>query len=93
MQPKTFLYSVRIAAVTGVFAAGFLCGTMTEQKAHAQLGEVGGDLLKRAAGSGGIIGTAAQLGTTITDMQKQIDGLQNNLGVLKKIKTSLMGTK
>ena len=91
MQPKTILYGVRVAMVTGIFAAGFLCGSLTEHTANAQLGDVGGEVMKKATGSGGIIGSAAQLGTTISDMQKHIDGLQNNLGVLKKIKTSLGG--
>jgi hypothetical protein len=93
MERKTMLYAVRVGMVTGIFAAGFLCGSMTEQSANAEMKEVGQEIMKRAAGSGGIVGSVAQLGTTIGDMEKQIDGLQKNLGVLKKVKTSLSGVK
>jgi len=34
---------------------------------------------------------AAQLGEAIVDMQKHVDGLQKNIDVLKKVKTSLGG--
>ena len=90
MKPK-ILYVVRVAVVAGIFAAGFLCGSMTEHNANAQLGDVGGELMQKAAGGGGLVGSAAQLGTTISDMQKHIDGLQTNIGVLKKVRTSLTG--
>ena len=51
MQPKTILYGVRVAMVTGIFAAGFLCGSLTEHTANAQLGDVGGEVMKKATGS------------------------------------------
>ena len=92
MERKTMLYTVRVGLVTGIFAAGFLCGSLTGQSADAQMGDLGGELMKRAAGSGGIVGKAAQLGTTITEMEKQVNGLQKNLDILKKIKTSLGGS-
>ena len=92
MERKTVLYTLRVAMVTGIFAAGFLCGSVTEQReANAQMKELGQEMLNRAAGSGGILGSAAQLGTTIVEMEKQVDGLQKNLGVLRKIKAALGG--
>ncbi len=91
MSRKTILYSVRVGMVAGIFAAGYLCGSLTEHSANAQMGEIGGELMQKAAGSGGILGTAAQLGTTISDMEKNISGLQNNLETLKKVKTALGG--
>jgi len=92
MERKTVLYTLRVAMVTGIFAAGFLCGSVTEQReAIAQMKELGQEMLNRAAGSGGILGSAAQLGTTIVEMEKQVDGLQKNLGVLRKIKAALGG--
>jgi len=91
MDRKTVVNSVRVAMVTGIFAVGFLCGSVTHRSANADMSELGGELLNRAAGSGGIIGTAAQLGVAITDMEKQVNGLQKNLTVLKKIKTTLGG--
>jgi hypothetical protein len=78
-----------------VFAAGYLCGTVSEQRAVADMkdlgGAVGGAVVKEAAGSGGAVGSAAKLGTAITDMQTQVDGLQRNLETLKGIKTALGG--
>ncbi len=57
----------------------------------AELGSaVGGEAVKEAAG-GGAIGQAAKLGTAITDMQSQVDGLQKNLETLKAIKGVLGG--
>ncbi len=91
MKPRTKLYSVRVGMVTGIFAVGFFCGSLTGRSANAQFGDVGGELMQKATGSGGIIGSAAEMGTTISDMEKHIDGLQKNLGVLKKIKTALGG--
>jgi hypothetical protein len=94
MESKTRLYSIRVAVVTGIFGAGFLCGSFTQQRtAEAQMGEIGSGLMQKATGSGGAIGTVAKLGTTISDMEKQLNGLQKNLGVLKTIRSALGGGK
>jgi hypothetical protein len=85
------LYSVRIGVVTVIFAAGFVSGSMTQHNANAGLEDLGGDMLKKAADSGGPLGAAAQLGTTITDMEKHISGLQKNLDTVKKVKGMLGG--
>jgi hypothetical protein len=74
--------------VAVVFTAGYLCGSLTEQRsANAQMGE----LMKRATEGGGILGSAAQLGTTISDMEKNVSGLQKNLDTLRKVKAALGG--
>jgi hypothetical protein len=91
MSSKTILYSIRIGAITAIFSAGFICGSMTQHNANAQLEGLGGDLLKQAAGSGGAIGSIAQLGTAITDMEKNVSGLQKNIDTLKKVKSALSG--
>jgi hypothetical protein len=91
MNCKSIGYTARIGVVTAVFAAGFLCGSVTQHSANAGLADLGGDLMKSAADNGGPLGTAAQLGTTITDMQKNIDGLQKNLETIKKVKAILGG--
>ena len=91
MSRNTILYSARIGIVTAIFSAGFLCGSLTQHSANAQLGELGGEMLKKAAGSGGTLGSIAQLGTTITDMEKNVSGLQQNIDMLKKVKTALGG--
>lgn len=91
MTRKSVLYSVRIGVVTVIFAAGYLCGSTTQHNANAGLEELGGDMMKKAADSGGALGSAAQLGTTVTDMEKNISGLQKNLETIKKVKSMLGG--
>jgi hypothetical protein len=92
MERRAILYSVRVGIVTGIFATGFLCGSLTQQhNADAQMGELGGQLMEKAAGGGGILGTAAKLGTSITEMEKHVTGLQKNIDILKKIKASMGG--
>lgn len=91
MSRKAILYSVRIAIIAGIFSAGFLCGSLTQHSANAQLGDLGGELLKKAGESSGPLGSVAQLGTTISDMEKHVSGLQKNIDTLKKVKAALGG--
>jgi hypothetical protein len=77
---------LRLGAAAGIFAAGFLCGSLTQRKAEAQLG----DAMKKAAGSGAL-GPVGDLGSAILDMQQHVDGLQKNLDTLKKVKSALGG--
>jgi len=91
MTRKSTLYSVRIGVISFIFAAGYLCGSMTQHNANAGLDDLGGGLMNKAADSGGLLGSAAQLGTTITDMEKHISGLQKNLDTIKKVKSMLGG--
>ena len=91
MSHKTILYSVRIGVVTVVFSAGYLCGSLPQHSANAQMGEFGGEMLKKATESGGSLGSVAQLGMAITDMEKHVSGLQQNIDTLKKVKTMLGG--
>ncbi len=89
MSRKAMLYSVRIGIVTVIFSMGYLCGSLTQHSANADWSDVGGAALKEVAGSGGAAGSVVQLGTTITDMEKHVNGLQQNLDTLKKVKASL----
>jgi hypothetical protein len=89
MERKTMMYGVRVAAVSAIFGVGFLCGSVTQKNADAQMGDIGSDMMKKAAGSGGMLGSAAELGTSINEMQQHVNGLQKNLEVLKKIKGAL----
>ena len=91
MSSKTIRYSVRVGIVTVIFSVGFLCGSLTQHKADAQMGEFGGEMLKKAAESGGTLGSVAQLGTAISEMEKHVSGLQQNIDTLKKVKTALGG--
>ncbi len=82
-------------AMLTVFGAGYICGAVTQRAAIADMngvgGAVGGAMMKQAGESGGALGTAAKLGTSISDMQEQVNGLQKNLEVLKQIKSALGG--
>ncbi|HJV36246.1 hypothetical protein [Geomonas sp.] len=91
MSGKAMFYGLRVAVVTVIFSAGYLCGSLNSHPAHADMGDLGGELMQKAAGSGGMIGNVAQLGTAITDMEKHVSGLQQNIDTLKKVKTALGG--
>jgi hypothetical protein len=86
---------VQVGVMLSVFAAGYLCGTVSERRAVADMADVGsavgGAAMKEAAGTGGPLGQAAKLGTAITDMETQVNGLQKNLDTLKTIKSALGG--
>ena len=80
----------RIAVLGSVFAAGWLGGSVSQRTATAQMPGVG-DAMKMAEGQGGALGAAAKLGTAITDMQTNVEGLQKNLDALKTIQKALGG--
>src|SRR5262245_40723543 len=82
---------IRIGLTAVVFAGGFLCGSLSQRSADAQLKELGGQAVEKAAGSGGALGQAAKLGTSIVEMQQNVDSLQKNLDNLKQIKAALGG--
>lgn len=90
MAQATFAHTIRVAVVSAVFATGFLCGTLTQRSADAQMDKLGG-VMKDAAGAGGALGAGTQLGTSIVEMQQHVSGLQKNLDTLNKIKASLGG--
>lgn len=73
------------------FAAGFMCGTLGSRPAQAQMGEMGAEMMKKAGEQGGTLGSAAKLGTTISDMQKNVTELQKSLETLNEVKAALGG--
>ncbi len=81
----------RIGAMVAIFAAGWLCGAVTQRNAHAQLGDVGKSVMDKAGEQGGALGAAAKLGTSIGDIQKNLDALQKNVDTLKSIQSLLGG--
>ena len=95
MMTSALKRGAQVAAILGIFGTGYLCGTVTERQAIADMkdlgGAVGGAVVGEATGSGGAIGQAAKLGTAITDMEGQVSGLQKNLETLKMIKGALGG--
>ncbi len=76
--------------LVGTFALGFVCGSVSQQRADAQVKELGGSLLKEAAGSGAL-GSVGELGTSIIEMQDHVSGLQKNIDTLKKVQAALTG--
>jgi len=82
---------LRIGAIVAVFATGWLCGAVSQRTAEAQLGEVGKAVMDKAGEQGGSLGAAAKLGTSISDIQTNLDALQKNVDTLKTIKSLLGG--
>jgi len=83
--------SVQVVALTATFATGYLCGSVSQRAADAQVNDLGGSVMKQAGESGGSLGSAAKLGTAITDMQDHVSALQKNIDTLKGIKSALGG--
>ena len=84
-------HAVRVGLVGTIFAVGFLCGSVTQRRADAQLGDLGKAAMEKAGESGGALGSVVKLGESIVEMQQHVDGLQKNIEVLKKVKSSLGG--
>ena len=79
---------VRVGVIAGAFAAGYLSGALGQAPpAQAQMGE----MMKKAGETGGPLGTAAKLGTTINEMQTHVSELQKNIDALNQIKAGLGG--
>jgi hypothetical protein len=81
----------RSVLVCGIFAAGFVCGSLSQHPARAQGGELGGKVMEKLGEQGGTVGSVAKLGSSIVDMQQHVDALQKNLETLRQVKTALGG--
>jgi hypothetical protein len=82
---------LRVAMLISIFGVGFLCGSLSQQRAYAQLKELGDAAMKQAAGSEGALGSVAEMGTSIMEMQEHVTGLQKNLDTFKKVQSTLGG--
>jgi hypothetical protein len=87
----TMQRSVRVGAAAAIFAAGFLLGSISQRPAEAQLGDLKDKAMEAAGEQGGALGAASELGTQLTDMKKNLDGLQKNYEMLKKVQSLLGG--
>ena len=87
MTKSKFSRGLMTGAIVGVFGLGYVCGSMTQQQANAQMG----GMLEKAGQMGGPVGSVAQFGSSITEMQDHISGLQKNLDTFKKVQASLPG--
>src|SRR5207244_2898686 len=76
---------LRILALAGIFGAGYLCGSLGQRSAEAQLG----DVMKKAGEQGGALGSIGQLGSSIVEMQQHVDGLNKDRETLRKATTGL----
>ena len=79
----------RIALIVMLFVAfmlGYVSGSLRTPRASAQLPQVPSGLP-----GGGALGAPAQLGSSITEMEQHVSGLQKNLDTLKKIQSVLGG--
>ena len=88
---KMMKRSIQVGVFTAVFATGYLFGSISHRNADAQVGDLGGSVMKKAGESGGALGSAAKLGTAIVDMQDHVTALQKNIDTLKGIKSALGG--
>jgi hypothetical protein len=73
---------VLVSLLGGMFVLGFVCGSVRQRPAQAQV-----------PGMGGALGSAKELGSSIVEMQQHVDGLQKNLATLKKVEAALGGGK
>ena len=76
-----------IGMLVAAFTLGYVCASVTTPRASAQLPQIPGGL----SGQGGVLGTAQQLGSSITEMEQHVTVLQKNLDTLKKIQSMLGG--
>ncbi len=87
MTKIKFSRGLMTAVIVGVFGLGYLCGSITQHQAEAQIG----GLLEKAEKAGGPVGSVAQFGSSIVELQDHITGLQKNLDTFKKVQSSLTG--
>ena len=91
MTRRNMRRGLRAGAVAAIFAAGWLCGTLGHRDADAEMGELGKAAMEKAGEQGGVLGAAAKLGTSISDIQTHLDALQKNVDTLKQVKALLGG--
>ena len=87
MTKEKLSRAITIAAFVAVFGLGYICGSMTQPQAQAQIG----GLLDKAGKAGGPVGSVAQFGSSLVEMQDHISGLQKNLDTFKQVQATLTG--
>ena len=76
----------RAALIAVIFASGYVCGTLGNDRAEAQLGNIAGEALKAAGGT-----QIGEMGTALVEAQQHVSGLQKNIDTLNKVKAALGG--
>ena len=87
MAKKYIARAATIVMMLVSFSGGYFYA-LTTQRVDAQ--GLGG-LLEQAGKAGGPLGSAAQLGSSIVEMQDHVNGLQKNLETLRKVQSALTG--
>ena len=90
MKIKAISRHLVVLMILGVFALGYVCGSLSQRHADAQVGGLGG-VLEKAGGMGGSVGSIAQMGSSLVEMQDHVTGLQKNIDSLKKVQAALTG--
>jgi hypothetical protein len=90
MKIKAISRHLAVLMILGVFALGYVCGSLSQRHADAQVGGLGG-VLEKAGGMGGPVGSVAQMGSSLVEMQDHVTGLQKNIDSLKKVQAALTG--
>jgi hypothetical protein len=85
MTKKKISRGLMTAVIVAVFGVGYVCGSMTQRQAEAQIG----GLLDKAGKAGGPVGSVAQFGSSLVEMQDHITGLQKNLDTFKQVQAAL----
>jgi len=93
MRERRLRRALRVLVFGAVFGAGYLFATVTQTTAQAQMGDLGKKAMEAAGESGGSLGAAAKLGTSISGMREHLTALNQDVDTLEKIKTSLLGGK
>ena len=91
MTKRILARGLMISMILGVFGLGFLVGTVNQRYADAQKIPGVGEVLDKAGKSGSPLGSVAQLGSSISEMQTHVNGLQKNLETLKTVQAALGG--
>lgn len=83
MTQRVLRQSLLVGMCLGLFVVGFVCGSVSQRSANAQLPGIGQ----------GALGSVTELGSSVVEMQQHVNGLQKNLDTLKKIQGALGGGK
>lgn len=83
MNQRVLKRSLLVGMCLGLFVMGFLCGSVSQRQADAQLPGIGQ----------GALGSVTELGSSIVEMQQHVDGLQKNIATLKKVQAIISGGK
>jgi hypothetical protein len=88
MAAKRIARRAVAGVLVAVFTLGFVCGAVSLRPASAQLPQ-----LPRGLGGqvGGPLAASGQLGSSITEMEQHVTGLQKNLDALERIQSALGG--